>query len=70
MHYISMYSTHASLRIVVCCSVVQCDAVWCVVQQCVAVCCGVAVKRCHMCLSWCVAAWCSMQQCVCSVGLQ
>ena len=47
--------------VAVCCSVVQCGAVWCSVLQCVAVCCSVLQ---------CGAVWCSVLQCVavcCSV---
>ena len=60
----------------VCCSVVQCVAVWCSVLQCVAVSCSV-VQRGVLCMTWlsvlqcgvccsvaqCVAVWCSVLQC-------
>ena len=55
------------------CSVLQCDAVWCSVLQCVAVCCSVlqCVAVCCSVLQ-CVAVWCSVLQCVavCCSALQ
>ena len=47
--------SHCQKEVTVCCSVLQCAAVWCSALQCVAVRCS--VMR-------CVAAWCSVLQCV------
>jgi len=49
----------------VCCSVMQCGAVWCSVVQCVAVCCNVLWRVVACCsVVQCGAVWCSVLQCV------
>jgi len=58
-----VHATNVLPRVVVWCSVVQCDATWCSVVQCGAVCCSVLQ---------CLTVWCSVLQCgaVCCSVLQ